>query len=224
MKALSNSMASKASNTIAVFLGAPGAGKGTQAASVAKVLNLQHISSGDMFRRAVERADNLGRTVRTYMEKGALVPDEITTRMVLDELKASGRGIILDGFPRNLKQAMILDEALQQEQRAVDRVVYIKVSEAELLRRLSSRWLCRRCQAPYTQADKVLPAVCAKCSGELYQRPDDQPETVRKRLTVYFTETAPLIAYYRKQNKLDEVDGQGEVTTISKRIISALTD
>ena len=217
-------MASKASNTIVVFLGAPGAGKGTQAASVSQSLNLKHISSGDMFRRAVERADDLGRTVRTYMEKGALVPDEITTRMVLNELKDSGRGIILDGFPRNLKQAVSLDEALQQEHRAIDRVVYIKVPEAELLHRLSSRWLCRRCQAPYTKVGKELPVVCAKCSGELYQRPDDQPATVNKRLNVYFTETAPLIEYYRKQNKLYEVDGQGEVNTISNRIISALTD
>ncbi len=207
---------------ITVFLGAPGAGKGTQAAVVAEALELAHISSGDMFRRAVERSDELGRIVRSYMEKGALVPDDITTSMVLGELKGSVRGIILDGFPRNLKQAISLDGALRQESRAVDRVIYINVAEDELLRRLSSRWLCRKCQAPYTRPGGEGSAFCAKCSGELYQRPDDQAATVKKRLEVYFTETSPLIAYYRDQGKLSEIDGEGEVGVIAKRITEAL--
>ena len=212
----------KPADLILVFLGAPGAGKGTQAAAVAQKLGLKHVSSGDMFRSAVERADELGRTVRTYMEKGILVPDEITTRMVLDELRHAGRGIILDGFPRNLNQAQSLDEALNKEGRRVGRVVYIKVPEDELLRRLSSRWLCRRCQAPFTRTDKDGLSFCARCSGELYQRPDDQPETVKKRLKVYFAETAPLVEYYRMQGNLIEIEGQGEIGAITSRIVSAL--
>jgi adenylate kinase len=215
-------MATKPANLIIVFLGAPGAGKGTQAAFVAKELGLKHISSGDMFRRAVERADEIGCTVRAYMEKGALVPDEITSRMVLGELLTSGRGIILDGFPRNVKQAQALDEALKPEGRTVKRVIYIKVTEAELLRRLSNRWLCKQCQAPFTRSDKETQVLCNKCSGELYQRTDDQPETVIKRLGVYFSETAPLIDYYTKQGKLSEIDGQGEIHTITRRIVSSL--
>lgn len=210
-------------NLIVVFLGAPGAGKGTQAAAVAQKLELKHISSGDMFRRAVERSDELGLSVRAYMEKGSLVPDEITTRMVLDELRNAGQGIILDGFPRNLKQAQSLDEALTKEHRAVYKAVYIKVPEEELLRRLSNRWLCRSCQAPYTRTTTDDARVCAKCGGELYQRPDDQPETVKKRLKVYFTETAPLIEYYKQQGKLIDVEGQGEVGAITRRIVLALT-
>jgi len=209
---------------ITVFLGAPGAGKGTQAALVAQSLGLAHISSGDMFRRAVERSDKLGSTVRSYMEKGALVPDDITTSMVLGELKGSARGIILDGFPRNLKQAISLDEALCQENRAVDRVVYINVPEDELLRRLSSRWLCRSCQTPFTRLAGEGSAFCSKCAGELYQRPDDQASTVKRRLEVYFTETSPLIAYYREQNKLSEIDGEGAVDIIARRITKALQD
>jgi adenylate kinase len=172
-------MAPETKAQIVVFLGAPGAGKGTQAAAVAQELGLRHISSGDMFRRAVERQDELGLTVRSYMEKGALVPDAITTRMVLQELGGGAQGIILDGFPRNINQAASLDEALSQENRSVDHVVYIEVAEAELLRRLSSRWLCRRCQAPYTRAAGDATMVCSRCAGELYQRPDDQAETVK---------------------------------------------
>jgi len=207
---------------ITVFLGAPGAGKGTQAAAVAEALGLTHISSGDMFRRAVAREDELGSTVRACMEKGALVPDEITTRMVLDELKGAAQGIILDGFPRNLNQAASLDEALTQEGRALDIVIYIKVAEEELLRRLSSRWLCRLCQAPYTRLGDNGPTSCTKCPGELYQRSDDQPETVKARLKVYFSETAPLISYYQNQGKLCEIDGEGAIDTITPSINAAL--
>jgi len=215
-------MATLASGLITVFLGAPGAGKGTQAAAAAVVLGLAHISSGDMFRRAVGRDDDLGHTVRACMEKGALVPDEITTRMVLDELKGSNQGIILDGFPRNINQATSLDNALILENRGLDYVIYIKVAEDELLRRLSSRWLCRSCQMPFTRSDNQGPTSCTKCSGELYQRTDDQPETVKKRLVVYFNETAPLITYYRDQGKLCEVDGEGDIDTITQHILQAL--
>lgn len=210
---------------IIVFLGAPGAGKGTQAALVAKELGLTHISSGDLFRRAVERGDALGCQVKSYMQRGVLVPDDITTGMVLDELTRHGDGgAILDGFPRSLAQAAGLDSALAREKRGVEWVVYIKVPEDELLHRLAGRWLCRDCQAPYSQSVGQTGGRCQKCGGELYQRPDDAPETVKKRLAVYFKETAPLLDYYEKQGKLIEVNGEGEVHQVKERIVMLSRD
>jgi len=208
------------------FLGAPGAGKGTQAASVAQELNLVHIASGDLFRQALEQGSELGIQAKSYMEKGILVPDEITIRMVLEHISAPDceAGVILDGFPRNLEQAEALDKALARQGKAIDKVVYIKVSEEELMRRLSGRWICRQCQAPYHATDS-LPKVwgrCDQCGGELYQRADDTAETVKKRLEVYFAQTAPLIEYYAQAGKLLEVDGGGSVDEVSKRIVAAL--
>jgi len=211
-----------------IFLGAPGAGKGTQAATVAQKLNLVHIATGDLFRQAVERRTELGIKVKSYMEKGMLVPDEVTIQMVLERLLAPDceSGVILDGFPRNLRQAKALDNALAQQARAIDKVVYITLPEGELLRRLSGRWLCRHCQIPYHATDSP-PKVwgkCDHCGGELYQRPDDTPQTVRERLRVYFAETAPLVDYYNQSGKLLEVDGEGEKVEVSRRIISAIRD
>jgi len=209
-----------------IFLGAPGAGKGTQAANVAQELHLAYIASGDLFRQAIEQGNKLGMQAKSYMEKGILVPDEITIRMVLEHISAPDyeAGVIFDGFPRNLKQAEALDKALAQQGKAIDKVVYIKVSEEELIKRLSGRWICRQCQAPYhaTNSPPKVWGRCDQCGGELYQRPDDTAETVKKRLKVYFTETAPLIKCYTKASKLLEVDGEGSVDEVSKRIVTAL--
>ena len=211
-----------------IFVGAPGAGKGTQASTVAQKLNLVHISSGDLFRQALAQGTELGKQVKAYMEKGVLVPDRITIQMVMERLSApdAEKGIILDGFPRNLPQAEALESALAQQGKAIDKVVYIEVAEAELLSRLSNRWLCRRCQAVYNMVNSPpsIEGKCDKCGGELYQRPDDEPETVKKRLDVYFAETAPLIAYYRRQGKLVEVAGEGGVAEVTRRIVSALRE
>jgi adenylate kinase len=209
-----------------IFLGAPGAGKGTQAASVARKLDLVHIATGDLFRQALEQGTELGIKAKSYMERGVLVPDQITIEMVLERISApdSAGGVILDGFPRNLKQAQALDEALSKQGKAIDKVVYIKVSEEELLKRLSGRWICRRCQAPYHATDSP-PKVwgkCDKCGGELYQRPDDTEESVKKRLEVYSAQTAPLIDYYRQAGRLLEIDGEGGVDEVGKRIVAAL--
>jgi adenylate kinase len=209
-----------------IFLGAPGAGKGTQAASVARKLDLVHIATGDLFRQALEQGTELGIKAKSYMERGVLVPDQITIEMVLERISApdSAGGVILDGFPRNLKQAQALDEALSKQGKAIDKVVYIKVSEEELLRRLSGRWICRRCQTPYHATDSP-PKVwgkCDKCGGELYQRPDDTEESVKKRLEVYSAQTAPLIDYYRQAGKLLEIDGEGGVDEVEKRIVASL--
>ncbi len=160
------------------------------------------------------------------MDEGELVPDPIAIQMVLERMSAPDceGGVILDGFPRNLKQAEALDKALAEQAKVIDKVVYIKVSEGELLRRLSGRWICHNCQALYHTINSP-PKVwgkCDRCGGELYQRPDDTPETVKKRLEVYFSETAPLIDYYAQAGKLLEVDGEGGVDEVSRRIVATL--
>ena len=209
-----------------IVLGGPGAGKGTQAAGVARELNLMHIASGDLFRQAVERGDELGSRVRAYIDKGVLVPDEITIRMILERVSTPDcrDGVILDGFPRNLKQAKALDEDLKRQNKAIDRVLNIKVSEEELIKRLSGRWVCRNCQAPYHSSGSPPEGgnKCSLCGGELYQRPDDKAETVKKRLKVYFAETTPVIEYYRQQGKLLEVDGEGSIDNVTGKVLRAL--
>lgn len=207
-----------------VLLGAPGSGKGTQAGIVCQRFGVAHIASGDLFREAVNRGDELGQQAKSYMEKGLLVPDEITIRMILERIAAPdcAQGFILDGFPRTLGQAKALDRVLGE--RGIDKVVYIKVSTEELVRRLSGRSICRDCQAPYheiTSPPKVL-GRCDQCGGELYQRPDDSPETVRKRLEVYFVETAPLIDYYKEAGKLVEIDGERGIEEVGEELIAAL--
>ena len=209
-----------------VLLGAPGAGKGTQAAKVAAELKLAHVASGDLFRRALEQGGDLAGEVKSYMEKGMLVPDELTVRMVLERLAAPdcANGVILDGFPRNLSQAEALDRALGAAGKAIDKVVYINVTEAEVLRRLGGRLVCRQCQMPYHKTDSPpqVAGKCDKCGGELYQRADDNEETIKKRLKVYNDETSPLIDYYRQAGKLVEVEGSGEAAAITESIITAL--
>ena len=209
-----------------IFLGAPGAGKGTQAVYVAQKLNLVHIATGDLFRQAIEQGTELGIQIKSYVEKGMLVPNKITIRMVLERMSAPDceSGVVFDGFPRNLEQARTLDEALAEQAKAIDRVVYIKVAEGKLFKRLSGRWVCRSCQALYhiiNSPPKVWDR-CSQCGGELYQRPDDADEIVKKRLQVYFTQTVPLIDYYTQAGKLMEVDGEGGIDRVGRRIIVAL--
>ena len=209
-----------------VLLGAPGAGKGTQAVMLTEKKKLVQVASGDLFRKALQQETELGKKAKVYMEKGQLVPNEITIQMVLERLSAPdcAGGAILDGFPRNMEQAKALDKALKQKSRAIDKVVYIKVSEGELLKRLGGRWICRKCQAPYHEVDSPpkVAGKCDRCGGELYQRADDNAETVKKRLEVYFAETSPLINYYKKAGKLLETDGEGSADSVNKRIMSAL--
>jgi adenylate kinase len=211
-----------------IFLGAPGAGKGTQAAIVAGELNLVHIATGDLFRQAAEQGTELGIKAKSYMEKGELVPDEITIQMVLERIAAPDceSGVILDGFPRNLKQAKALDKAFLEQGKDIDKVVYIKASEEELLRRLSRRWICRNCQTPYHAANSPprVESKCDRCGGELYQRPDDTEAVVKERLKVYFAQTAPLVDYYSHSGKLLEVDGEGDVNKVAQRIIAGLRE
>jgi len=209
-----------------ILLGAPGAGKGTQAVMLAEKLGAVQVASGDLFRQALAQETELGKKAKEYMDKGQLVPNEITIQMVLDRLAKPdcAKGALLDGFPRNIGQAEALDKALEEQSKAIDKVVYIKVSEDELLKRLSGRWICRSCQAPYHEVDSPpnVAGKCDRCGGELYQRDDDNVETVKKRLEVYFAETSPLIDYYRKAGKLLEIDGEGSTDEVNRRIVAAL--
>jgi adenylate kinase len=209
-----------------ILLGAPGSGKGTQAKNIADKVGITHVASGDLFRAAASRGDELGNQAKYYMEKGLLVPDEITIKMILERIDAPdcSKGVMLDGFPRTLEQAKALDQALDNKKLKIDRVFYINVSTEELVRRLSGRFICRQCQAPYhnVSSPPKEEGKCDKCGGELYQRADDTPETVRKRIDVYMKETSPLIDYYNNAKKLVEIDGEGDIDNISRNIIAAL--
>jgi adenylate kinase len=209
-----------------ILLGAPGSGKGTQAKNIADQVGITHVASGDLFRAAATRGDDLGKQAKYYMEKGLLVPDEITIKMILERVDAPdcSKGVMLDGFPRTLEQAKALDQALGKKKQKIDRVFYIKVSTDELVRRLSGRFICRKCQAPYhkVSAPPQKEGKCDKCGGELYQRADDTPETVRKRIEVYTKETSPLIDYYKKSKKLVEIKGEGNIDSITENIITSL--
>lgn len=209
-----------------ILLGAPGSGKGTQAKNIAEKVGITHVASGDLFRAAATRGDELGNQAKHYMEKGLLVPDEITIKMILERIDAPdcSKGVMLDGFPRTLEQAKALDKALGNKKQKIDRVFYINVSTDELVRRLSGRFICRKCQTPYHKVSSPpkKQGICDKCGGELYQRADDTPETVRKRIDVYTKETSPLIDYYNKAQKLVEIDGEGNIDSITKNIIAAL--
>lgn len=209
-----------------VFLGAPGAGKGTQAAAVAKEQGWAHIASGDLFHQAVERGDELGQKVKGYIIQGLLVPDAIATKVILDTLQAlpPETGFILDGFPRTLNQAQALDKSLPAETPAPDRVVYINISQEELVRRLSGRLTCRNCQAPHhlTITPPKVIGRCDRCGGELYRRPDDTAEAIRQRWQVFLTQTTPLLDYYKRQGKLSQVNGEGVMGEVTKAIKQVL--
>lgn len=208
-----------------ILLGPPGAGKGTQAARIAEREQLAHISTGDMFRDAVREGTELGRLAKSYMDRGELVPDDVTIRMLLERLRQpdARKGFVLDGFPRNVAQARALDEALAREGLAIDLALHIAVSDDELVRRLSGRWMCRQCGAIYHETNNP-PAVagrCDRCGGELYQRDDDRPEVVRARLDKQ-KPPADLLAYYRDTGKLVEVNGEQDVDAVTQTLLDAI--
>jgi adenylate kinase len=209
-----------------ILLGAPGAGKGTQAANLAERLKLTHVATGDLFRKVAREKTPLAETLRSYMEKGLLVPDEITVKLLLERIAGSDAkgGVVFDGFPRTLAQAKALDNALAKEGIKIDKAVLLEVTPDELTLRLSARWVCPACQAPYHKvaSPPKVAGRCDKCDTALVQRADDTPVTVKKRLEVYFAETAPLTDYYRAQGKLVTVNGEGAVEEVEKRIASAV--
>lgn len=209
-----------------IMLGAPGAGKGTQADILSREMNLPHVASGDLFRQALAKRTRVGLLAKSYMDKGELVPDEITIKMILERIDRPdcASGCLLDGFPRTLKQAKALDKVLKERGKRIDRAVYIEVPDEVLLKRLSERWLCRACQTPYHMASSPpkVAGKCDRCGGELYQRPDDRKETVKERLGVFLAETIPILDYYQKQGKLIKVNGDLEMQEVAREIVSAL--
>jgi len=209
-----------------VLLGAPGAGKGTQAALVTGALGVVHVASGDLFRSALKEKTELGLLAKSYMEKGELVPDEVTINMVVERIRRDdcANGVLFDGFPRTLSQAQALDERMKGEGRQIDKTVYIEVPEEELVKRLSGRWICRECQVPYHEISSPpkVAGICDACGGELYQRADDKEETVRERLKVFLSETLPIVEYYERQGKLVSVDGNRAVDHVAADIAGFL--
>ncbi len=209
-----------------ILLGAPGAGKGTQAAMLVLALGIPHVASGDLFREHLSKGTELGLLAKQYMDEGKLVPDDVTVRMVLDRLAQPdcAKGAILDGFPRTIAQAQALERALSANGQRIKAALYIKVSNDELLRRLGGRYTCKNCGAVYHIVfdPPKQPGVCDKCGGPLYQRPDDTPETAKKRLDVYFQQTAPLIEYYRQQGLLREIDGEQPIEAVHAALLNVI--
>ena len=208
-----------------VLLGPPGAGKGTQASLIAEGGVGAHIASGDLFRKHLGEGTELGVLAKTYMDKGELVPDDVTIRMVLERMEESDArdGYVLDGFPRTLEQAKALDTALENQEREIAAALLIEVEAEELVRRLAGRWICRNCQAPYHEAFSPPQTAgrCDSCGGELYQRDDDKPEVVRARLEIYERQTAPLVGYYELQGKLARVNGQQSMERVTADLEAA---
>ena len=211
-----------------ILFGPPGAGKGTQAAILAEKTGVVHITTGELFREAIRKETQLGKQAKPYYDRGDLVPDALTIGMLLERLAEEDavHGCLLDGFPRTLEQAKALDGALVGQGQAIDKVLCIQVPEDELLGRLAGRWTCRECGDVYHRQSRwpKVEGRCDRCGGELYQRDDDQPESVRRRLEVYSRQTAPLIDYYRGQGKLVEVDGYRSVDEVSGELQAALKD
>jgi len=210
---------------VAILLGPPGAGKGTQAKRVESEFRVPHISTGDILRDHVARGTDLGRQAREYMDRGELVPDRLIIDLIADRIDQPDavEGFLLDGFPRTIQQAVALDELLRHMSLELDAVALIDVEDEQLISRISGRYLCRECGRDTNVAGlDPLPDYCPQCGGELYQRDDDTAETVRNRLEVYRTQTAPLIEYYKGESVLRRVDGLGSVDEVTGRLVEAL--
>ncbi|SDE57834.1 Adenylate kinase [Paenibacillus sp. UNCCL117] len=209
-----------------IFMGPPGAGKGTQAERIIEEFQIPHISTGDAFRLAMKQETPLGVEAKKFVDQGLLVPDEITIGIVRDRLSQDdcAKGFLLDGFPRTISQAEALDEIAAALDRNIDHVVNLSVDRDLLLARLTGRRICKSCGATYHVLfnPPAVDQVCDKCSGELYQRSDDNEEKVGTRLDEYINKTAPLLEYYRNKGILREVNGEQEIDTVTAQISSLL--
>ncbi|MEU3387984.1 adenylate kinase [Streptomyces albidoflavus] len=210
-----------------VLVGPPGAGKGTQAAFLAKNLSIPHISTGDLFRANISQGTELGKQAKSYMDAGNLVPDEVTIGMAEDRMGQADaeNGFLLDGFPRNVSQAKALDESLKAQGVALDAVLDLEVPEGEVVKRIAGRRICRNDSSHVFHVEYSKPrteGVCDVCGGELYQRADDKEETVRKRLEVYHNETEPIIDHYKAQGLVVTISALGKVDEVTARAMAAL--
>ncbi|OQA97248.1 MAG: Adenylate kinase [Chloroflexi bacterium ADurb.Bin222] len=211
-----------------ILLGPPASGKGTQAAIIRDTLALPHVASGDLFRYNLRNQTELGLKAKTYMDRGALVPDDLTIAMVLDRLAQPdcAKGALLDGFPRTIAQAEALGVALAEQGRGINRVINILVPDEVLIARITGRRLCRTCGEPYHLLFKQpqVAGVCDLDGGELYQRDDDNEDTARNRLQVYWNQTSPLVAYYRERGLLVDLDGNCPIDQVTQALVAALAD
>jgi adenylate kinase len=209
-----------------ILLGAPGAGKGTQAQVLEQQLGLMHVSSGDLFRAALRQGTELGMLAKSYMDRGELVPDDLVIRMIMQRIAAPdcANGVLFDGFPRTTEQAHALDIALAAQGRRIDYALYFAVPEDVLLRRTTGRQTCKSCGAIHNAYffPSRRSGICDTCGGKLFQRSDDNLETAQHRLQVYFAQTLPLIAYYRDRGVLAEIDGQQEIGLVTMSTLEAL--
>ena len=211
---------------VVVLLGAPGAGKGTQAQILSQRLGLAHVATGDLFRAAVRDGTPLGVVAKGYMDRGELVPDSVTIEMLLERLAQpdAAAGILLDGFPRNTAQAEVLDKALADRGSRVEVAPYIEVPEADLVARLGGRWICRAQGHPYHELSKppLVAGICDVDGSELYQRTDDQPATVQARLRQQLGALDQVVGHYRGQGALKTVDGTGPIERVSDDLLAAI--
>jgi adenylate kinase len=211
---------------VVVLLGAPGAGKGTQAQILSQRLGLAHVATGDLFRAAVRDGTPLGVTAKGFMDRGELVPDSVTIEMLLERLAQpdAAKGILLDGFPRNTAQAEVLDKALAERGSRVEVAPYIEVPEADLVARLGGRWICREQGHPYHELSKppLVAGICDVDGSELYQRTDDQPATVQARLRQQLGALDQVVGHYRRLGVLKIVDGTGPIERVSDDLLAAI--
>ena len=209
-----------------ILVGAQGSGKGTQAEMLSETLGIPHLASGDLFRKASDEKTELGLKVKVYMDRGELVPDDLTVTMMLGRLAMPdcARGVILDGFPRTVAQAQALDNGLQRAGKQIDIAIYLKVPREELLKRLSGRYICRANQHVYNiySNPPKVPGVCDIDGSELYQRPDDLGEAVQTRLDIFFNETVQLLDYYGSQHKLAEVNGNQGIDQVQSELLETI--
>ncbi|MBC8077470.1 MAG: adenylate kinase [Chloroflexales bacterium] len=210
-----------------ILLGPPGAGKGTQAKTLADRTGLAHVASGDLFRAALREGSELGLLAQSYMDRGELVPDEVVVQMILERIVQPdcANGVIFDGFPRNRDQATALESALVAQQTRIDTVLYLQVPDEVLLKRVAGRQTCKTCGSTYNiyYFPSRRSGTCDSCGGRLYQRSDDSFETAQHRLDVYFAQTMPLIEYYRLQGHLHEIDGQVGIEVVTETMLRTLS-
>ena len=211
-----------------IMLGAPGAGKGTQAKMIADKYELPHISTGDIFRANMKAGTELGKKAKEYMDKGQLVPDELTVEILLDRVSEEDckKGYILDGFPRTIMQAEVLDKELNKINEKINYAINVEVSNESIIKRMVGRRACLKCGATYniSYVPPKKEGICDRCGSELVQRQDDKEETVKERLAIYHEQTEPLISYYEKKKVLKTVNGSNKLEHIFKEIIAFLEE
>ncbi|EKU48909.1 adenylate kinase [Staphylococcus massiliensis] len=211
-----------------ILMGLPGAGKGTQASEIIKKYPIPHISTGDMFRKAIKEETELGKEAKSYIDRGELVPDEVTVGIVKDRISEDDakKGFLLDGFPRTIEQAEALSKILKELDRELDAVINIKVQEEELMNRLTGRRICEICGETYHLVfnPPKVEGICDNDGGKLYQREDDNPETVANRLEVNIKQTKPILDFYKEQNLVKDIDGSKDINEVTEDVISILEE